>query len=297
MKSIKFALFCGLVLPNFASSELLAQSANQSANQSASPSASPTANQTDSNATDDFATHKNVFDCRKKTYKVALHDFGLFYSTKSKIGIDRDILELLKTKTGCKFIESISYPEQIWRDMKVGKIDFSLSSINNSARSKIARFSYYGTSRSVIIHPSEVHAATSFEFSNNRKLKLGLVRGTSYGAKTDLWLTEIKKQGMIREFKNEKALVGALLAKKISAAISFKNVYETYYPKEKMNNLKIASWFPEAELHGIAFSKKGIKDTNFREFEKILEQMIVAGEIKKIASKYLSEEELQLYLP
>lgn len=237
------------------------------------------------------------FECPKKTIKIAFQDFGVFYNSASKTGIDREIVELLKSRTGCKFSETVLNPSQIWSHLRSGKVDIGLSSINNAKRSKITRFAYYGTARSVVIHQKNVHASTAFEFSSNQKLKIGIVKDTSYGSKPDIWLNEMISKGKVKEFKTEKDLAQALIQKRISVIMTFKFVYQTYIPNQQLENYNVTVWFPEAESHGLAFSKKTIKDGMFRAFEGVVSKAIAEGELKNIAAKFLPPEEVSFYAP
>ncbi len=243
-----------------------------------------------------FAEEMN-FSCPKKPLKVGYSDFGIFYNEKLKTGLDKDIVQKLKEKTNCRFEEKSYSRPALWAQLKLGKVDLALSSVNTKERSKIAKFSYYGVAKTSVLFHAGVRAATLVEFTKNTRQKLGSVAGTSYGPALDLEVKDLKKTARIVEFATEEKMFQAFKKKKIDVLLFFIGVKERYLSPAENATYSQTEWIGEIEPHGLAFSNKSNQSDLFPWFDKIIQDMVKSGEIKTLAAKYLTPENLPFYHP
>ncbi|MEI8027366.1 MAG: transporter substrate-binding domain-containing protein [Pseudomonadota bacterium] len=240
---------------------------------------------------------ETTFSCPKKPIKIGYSDFGIFYNEKLKTGLDKDIVQKIIEKTNCRFEEKSYSRSSLWAQLKSGKVDISLSSVNTKERSKIAKFSYYGVAKTSVLFHTGARAATLVEFTKNTGQKMGSVSGTSYGPALDLEVKNLKKTGRVVEFATEEKLFQAFKKKKIDVLLFFIGVKERYLSPEENATYSQTEWIGEIEPHGLAFSNKSSQTALFPWFDRIIQDMVKSGEIKTLAAKYLTSEELPFYHP
>ncbi len=240
---------------------------------------------------------ETTLSCPKKPIKIGYSDFGVFYNEKLKTGLDKDIVKKIIEKTNCRFEEKSYSHSSLWAQLKTGKVDISLSSVNTKERSKIAKFSYYGIAKTSVLFHAGVRAATLVEFTKNTRQKMGSVAGTSYGPALDLEVKNLKKTGRVVEFATEEKMFQAFRKKKVDVLLLFVGVKERYLAPADYATYSQTEWIGEIEPHGLAFSNKSSHSELFPWFDQIIQDMVKSGEIKTLAAKYLTPEELLLYRP
>jgi ABC-type amino acid transport substrate-binding protein len=238
-----------------------------------------------------------TFSCPKKPIKIGYSDFGVFYNEKLKTGLDKDIIQKLSEKTKCRFEEKSYSRSALWTQLKTGKVDISLSSVNTKERSKIAKFSYYGVAKTSVLFHASARAATLVEFTKNIKQKIGSVAGTSYGPGLDLEVKNLKKTGRVVEFPTEDKMFQAFKKKKIDVLLIFMGVKERYLSLNEIATYSQTEWIGELEPHGLVFSSKSSHSELFPWFDGIIQDMVKSGEIKTMAAKYLTPDDLNFYHP
>lgn len=235
--------------------------------------------------------------CPKKPIRVAYVDRGLYFNSKTKLGLDKEIIRALMEKTNCKYIEKSLSQSEIWRGIKLGSIDLTTSAIINKSRNKIAKFSYYGSAKTFVLFHSDVRASSFIEFSRSSGKKLGAVSDTNYGTGTDNQIAELKKLGKISLFASDEKMFQALKQKKVGAVLVFVGVVSRYLDDQDQSKYFVGDWVGEAESYGLAFSTKSISDAVFSQFDDQLQQMVKSGEIRTIGARYLSPSDLSLFAP
>jgi ABC-type amino acid transport substrate-binding protein len=235
--------------------------------------------------------------CPKKPIRVAYVDRGLYYNSSTKLGLDKEILRTLLEKTNCKYVEKSLSQAEIWRGVKLGQIDITTSAIINKQRSKIAKFSYYGSAKTYVLYQSDVRASSYVEFSRSSGKKLGVVSDTNYGTGLEDQIKALKTLGKVSSFKSDEKMFQALKEKKIGAVLVFVGVVSRYLDAQDQSKYLAADWIGEAEHFGLAFSTKSIKSELFNEFDSRLQAMVKSGEIRTIAARYLSASDLSLFSP
>jgi polar amino acid transport system substrate-binding protein len=235
--------------------------------------------------------------CPKKPLKVGYTDFGIYYNEKTKTGLDKDIIQALFAKIKCPFEEKSYSRSALWTHLKTGKIDLSLSSVNTKERNRIAKFSYYGVAKTIVLFHPGVRAATLVEFTKNSGQRIGSVLGTSFGPSLDAELRELKSMGRMVEFSSEEKMFHAFKRKKIDVLILFLGVKERYFTPDELAKYSQTEWIGEIEPHGLAFSNKSVHAELFPWFDRELSNMVKSGEILTLAARYFSPEDLKSYVP
>ena len=235
--------------------------------------------------------------CPKKPFKVGYTDFGIYYNEKTKTGLDKDLIQALFAKIKCPYVEKSFSRAALWTHLEAGKIDLSLSSINTKERSRIAKFSYYGVGKTVVLSHPGIRAATLVEFTKNVRQRIGSVLGTSFGPSLDAELRQLKSIGRMVEFPSEEKMFHAFKKKKIDALVLFVGVKERYFTPDELAKYSQTEWIGEIEPHGLAFSNKSVHAELFPWFDRELSSMVKSGEIQSMAAKYFSPEDLKSYVP
>ena len=82
------------------------------------------------------------FDCDSKPIRLAFYETGSFYFFENgrATGSDKDIVEELTKRSGCRFDTQLVMRARIWADLASGDLDMSVSGIQTPERDQLASF-------------------------------------------------------------------------------------------------------------------------------------------------------------
>ena len=251
-------------------------------------------------ATTVFAEEKPL--CQKPI-SFGLYENGYIYDSQRDQGIDKEVVEELSRRTGCRF-EMILMPRaRIWQDLESGELMTSGSGIQNPERDQFAWFVRYIGQKNYVVVLKEVKATSGATFLEDSALWWGSVRSYKHGKWADEFLQQIRARQRIQEGVNLENLYGMLKLKRISALFSPSPVYARYLKEFGIaDQVRIEDWFPEDPTipHGFIFSKKHFNEEEKGKWRMIIHQMREDGTLKKIYTKYLGAadaEHLLQYQP
>ncbi|MBM5572045.1 MULTISPECIES: substrate-binding periplasmic protein [Deefgea] len=228
--------------------------------------------------------------------KVAFYDFGLLYSAGK--GIDRDVIDELKQRTGCHFVSTVLPRARIWKDLESGEIAMSVSGIQNPAREQFAWFAPYLNIKNIsVISKNLSTTINSFEdFLNTPSLQWGAVRAFKHGETQDQFLTQLREQNRLLETASAEQLFELLKAGRIHGLFSQSPVYGYYIPKLGMPHLiSIHDWAPleKPVPHGLILSKKHFTASEAEQWKNIIQTMNTDGTMQRILGQYLTHTEVK----
>lgn len=84
-------------------------------------------------------------NCGDKPTRLAFYELGNFYFFESQQaqGIDKESVDALIKRSGCRFDAQVLARARIWADLASGDLDMSVSGIQNPERDKFAWFAPY----------------------------------------------------------------------------------------------------------------------------------------------------------
>lgn len=200
--------------------------------------------------------------CSRK-FSLFYFEFGLIYSDLKNGGIDKDLVNEIKKRTGCDFDDSLAPRARIWQDLEKGNLDFGTCGVYTKKRGDFLYFSKYYKIKYFTAILKNVKENTMEEFVKNKNIKIGTIRSYKHGSDTlDNMLDNLRKVNRVEESSGQEALYMKLNAGRIQAILAPINNIKLYMSTIKglKNKIKIVDWIPNESgfVHGFLISKKNI---------------------------------------
>ncbi len=237
-------------------------------------------------------------DCGAKPIRLAFYEYGYFYFEKDKqaAGIDLDIVDELKKRSGCAFDTRVMARARIWADLASGDLDMSVSGIQNAERDKFAWFANYLTMKNYAIVTNHVAAKVQSgdAFVAMPILKFGAVRAFKHGVDQDRWLDSLRAQQRVEESPDVETLFRKLKGRRIDALYSQPPVYRKLIQDMDMHKeVQVLDWTPSEKgvPHALILAKRRFSEADAAQWRTLLAEMRTDGTLLRIYSRYLPSAE------
>lgn len=244
-----------------------------------------------------FAVAGSV-DCGKAPIRLALYETGSFYFIENgqARGSDKDILEELIKRSGCRFETTVMVRARIWADLASGDLDMSMSGIQTPERDKFAWFAPYLTMKNYAIVDVDVarKVRQSSDFLAQPTLQFGVVRTFKHGDYHDRWLDTMRAAGRVQESTDVETLFRKLKERRVDAIFSQPPTYRKKIADLGMESrIQVQDWTPgeKGVPHGLILAKSRFDEKDAEQWRALIERMRKDGTLKKIFSRYLPEDE------
>lgn len=238
------------------------------------------------------------FDCGKEPIRLSFLDYGLLYDPAGGgHGIDKDIVDELIKRTGCRFDTRVLPRARSWADLASGDLDMFPTGIQNAERDRFAWFIHYmGMKNYAIVHVKNAASIKRAEdFIANKSLKFGVVRSFVHGEAQDKWLEQLRKEQRVQESPDAENLYKKLKEQRVDAMFSQPVVYHRNLKLLEMEKVvAVQDWTPNERgvAHGLVLSKKRFSEADAQRWRAVMAQMREDGTLKKIFSRYLAADEV-----
>ena len=138
-------------------------------------------------------------------YQVTFYEFGsLYYKDEAGnfVGIDKDVIDELGRRTGCRFQGVLDSRVRTWAHMADGTLDMTVSGVATPEREAFAEFIPYSNSRNfLIVRPELAEKVLSLRaFTADKRLRLAVVKSFKHGNTLDVWIDALRAQGRVDEY-------------------------------------------------------------------------------------------------
>jgi polar amino acid transport system substrate-binding protein len=249
------------------------------------------------------AAHASPVVCGDKPIRLAFYEFGYFYFTEKQgaTGIDKDIVDELVKRSGCKFDIQVMARARIWAELANGGLDMSVSGIQSPERDQFAWFAHYLSMKNYAVLgtsvPHNTHSADSF--LHQPKLQFGAVRAFKHGTEQDKWLEQLRASNRVQDSANVETLFKKLREGRIDALFSQPPVYGKNLADLGMqHSVRIQDWTPDEKgvPHGLIMAKSRFNPAGAKAWQALVSTMRTDGTLKRIYAKYLSANEASALL-
>ncbi len=229
-------------------------------------------------------------------YQLAFYEFGtLYYQTENgSAGIDKDLIDELIRRTGCKLQTSVDSRVRIWSRMESGALDMTVSGIATPEREKFAVFLPYITTRNYVLMQPEVAAliATQEAFLKDSTLMLGVVKSFRHGKYYDEVVETLRKQGRIVEASDYPTLVRIFQAKRVSAMLGLPTSLAPLITGAKsLSPGQIADWSMTDDVTGsLVLSRQRMAAKDIERMRQALQAIRDDGTMEQILHRHLQPE-------
>lgn len=231
------------------------------------------------------------------TLGLAYYELGaLFYRTQdgSFAGIDKDVIEEIARRTGCRFEIAVESRVRIWSQLASGALDMSVSGIATPEREQFARFiPYFSTRNYVLMHKDVPPAAHSMEgFLADQSLLVAVVKSFKHGAAYDAWLAQLRAQKRVYEAADFDSVMRLLAGRRVHAVLALPITFQPFRLRDQMNERTlIKDWAPqERVVHGLIVSRSRVSLANFELLEKTILAMREDGSLDRIFQRHIGAE-------
>jgi polar amino acid transport system substrate-binding protein len=228
--------------------------------------------------------------------KLALHDFGVLYSKQQERGIDKDLVSELARRSGCRF-QITSMPRvRIWKMLKAGHLQMTSSGVLTAERAVYADVINVMALKNRLVLRRGVTQTSLGAFVDEPQLRLGVIRGFSYGAGYDELIRLLRGLGRVDESTDFAQLYDKLAAGRFQATLS-QSV--NYYPELQQRGLReqvqILDWMPHEGpmIGGLILSKRYFSAAEVEKWRALVEGMRADGSWRRILLGYLPEPEVE----
>ncbi|MES2128612.1 MAG: transporter substrate-binding domain-containing protein [Pseudomonadota bacterium] len=224
---------------------------------------------------------------------VAYYDHGAFYSRHSDGswgGIDKDVIDELARRCGCRFTASIDSRVRIWTRLANGTLDMTVSGIPLPEREKFARFIPYIYSHNYALLAKSVapELRTPEAFLAETKYKVGAVRSFKHGVLFDAWLDKLRAQGRVYEASDFSTLVHLFKIGRVQAIVAQPMTWVTRLQPEEFTAM---DWAPNERVVGaLVLSRARVPQATYESMEKAIRAMREDGTLRAIFERHVGPE-------
>jgi polar amino acid transport system substrate-binding protein len=227
---------------------------------------------------------------------LAYYEFGPLYH--DGVGIDRDVVEELARRTGCRFETTVKPRAQIWQELQSGVLDMTTSGLRTDARNQFAYFiPYLGLKNVVVTDRVLAGEIRSFDdVVDNAQMKIGVVKGYVHGSYFDFRLKAAAER--IVALPDQNAIYAALRKGEVQAIISAAFNYEYFFalPEERAAFAMIDVSPAPPVSQNMVFSRRRFNDAEINAWTRVFEQMRLDGTVERICRGQVSPEMTKLLL-
>ncbi|WP_374400322.1 substrate-binding periplasmic protein [Niveibacterium sp.] len=202
-------------------------------------------------------------------------------------GIDRDVVDELAQRTGCRFEPRFESRVRIWQQLQAGALDVSMSGIQTAERERFARFIPYATERNLVaVRRAATGTITPSSVLTDDTLTVAITRSYRYGPPFDDWVAR-QANGRVFEAADEEAAFRLLVIGRADAAIVRDLAWPTLkrsYPAAVLQWLDVGA--PAIEI-GVVLSRAQIGDALYEKFRAAILAMKQDGSLQRIIQRHV----------
>lgn len=241
-----------------------------------------------------FSTRSQAVDCGGTPIRLAFYDFGLLYNNGK--GIDKDVVDELRIRSGCRFDFYVLPRARIWQELETGQLDMSVSGIQNPERDRFAWFAPYMALKNIAITAvsADKHSATTEHFLAQQDYKWGAVRAFKHGETADRFLTRMRQQNRVIEGSDVAQIFAMLKAGRVQGIFAQSPVYRQHLePQMLPSQFQLHDWAPDENPvpHALILAKSRFSAEQAEQWRKLADDLVRDGTMLRILRRYLQADE------
>ena len=229
--------------------------------------------------------------------RVSFYEHGALYYRDPAggwTGIDKDVVDELGKRTGCRFIPYTDSRVRIWTNLTQGLLDMTVSGIPTPEREKFANIVPYMTTRNfVMLQPELVPQLGSMEsFLAAPGYKVAVIKSFKHGAIYDAWLDKLRAQGRVYETADYSSLMRLFKLRRVDAVLALGASWATLARSEDMvDQYRLLDWAPKDNfVAGLVLSRRRVPAEKVAQFRHAIQAMREDGTLKTIFERHVGPE-------
>jgi polar amino acid transport system substrate-binding protein len=222
-------------------------------------------------------------------YTVAFYDMGTLYARQadgSWQGADKDVVEEVARRTGCRFNQIAESRVRIWNMIMTDKLDITVSGIATPEREVHATFlPYMGGRNLVLLHKNvDPQVKTPGDFLRHGAYTVAVVKSFLHGPSYNAWLARLRAEGRVYETSDVTAMVRLLQLGRVNAVIASSVQKEAGSPE-----WRAMDWAPQDNIiSSLVVSKARVAPADTDRFAAALRAMRQDGTLEAIYKRYMT---------
>ncbi|MFA9216606.1 MAG: substrate-binding periplasmic protein [Sphingomonadaceae bacterium] len=209
-------------------------------------------------------------------------------------GIDKDVVEELARRTGCRFLPHTESRVRIWTAMLNGTLDMTVSGIATPEREQAATFISYLSERNfVILQPEAAQRVNSLDsFLATPDYKVAVIKSFKHGPTYDAWLDKLRAQGRVYETADYSSLLRLFKLRRVNAVLALGVSWAAVTRQGDMNDhYRLMDWAPRDRIiGGLVLSRQRVPEPVVAQFRRAIQAMREDGTLKAIFERHVGPE-------
>lgn len=238
--------------------------------------------------------------CPEQAIKLAFFESPVLYSQGS--GLDKDFVDELQRRSGCRFDTQVMPRARVWKDLEDGALDMTTSVLPTPERETTLWIVNYFQLRSYVIllkaQAGQFKSPEEF-LAGPKTVLFGRVRGYKHGAALDEWLGKLEAQGRVHDVAKTEQLYRMLEQGRLAAISASPMIYKEKLPEYGLSDkVSIVDWGgPTANSpRGLGLSKRSFSEAQAREWRTLVEGLQRDGTMRRLIGKYMDARETEAML-
>lgn len=238
--------------------------------------------------------------CPDRPIKLAFFESPVLYIQGS--GLDKDFVDELQRRSGCRFTTEVMPRARVWKDLEHGLLDMTTSVLPTPEReASLWIVNYFQLRSYVLLLKAQTDTLKSPEdfLAGPQTLTFGRVRGYKYGAALDSWIDKLEAQERVHDVTKTEQLYRMLAQGRIAAISASPMIYKQALAQYGLTDkVTIADWGgPTANSpRGLGLSKRSFSEAQAREWRALVEDIRRDGTMRRLISKYMDARETEAML-
>jgi len=238
------------------------------------------------------------------SYGLAFYELGLLYYRDAQgqaRGIDLDLVEALKARSGCRFQTVLESRVRIWAQLAGGQLDLSVSGIPTPEREQFAEFLPYFHTRNYLLMRRGLppQAREPAGFLAIPELRVGVVKSFKHGPLYDSWLAKLREQsGRVVEAADFDTVVRLFSAGRIDAFLALPTSWLLAARQQGLEAaVDMLDWAPQDRvIHGLIISRQRVPEEDKRRLREAMASLRADGTVAAILRRHVGAELAQSLL-
>ena len=234
----------------------------------------------------------SVDDYCSRPVRVALFEFGVLYRASTDDGIDVQLLDAIKSRTGCRFERVVLPRNRIWAELQNGSLDVATGAIPTPERKMYGYLlPYLKTRNLVLIRKSSAAPLQSISELQSSTERVGVVRGFRHEPTYDALIADLEKQDRIVKAADVADNLRLFDKGIVSVIFSQPMVFRQYLSEEYLHNQGVLrDWAPNDEMSigALILSRKSFTAEQARNWDALLVALQKDGTLLKINRSFLN---------
>ncbi len=232
------------------------------------------------------------------SYSVAFYELGLLYYRDAQgvaQGIDKDVIDALSQRSGCRFEPVLESRVRIWKQLAEGQLDLSVSGIANPERERFAEFiPYFQTRNMLLLRRGVPNQARSPEgFKATPELRVAVVKSFKHGTFYDTWLASLREQGgRVVEAADFDTVLRLFKAGRADAFLALPTSWLLAARQQGLAEaVDLLDWAPEERVvHGLIVSRLRVPEADRQRLREAMASLLADGTVATLLRRQVGAD-------